>query len=99
MEEFYKAAQEFIDGLFVPLAREHHADHIILDQGTTVGKYQRDANFFRSCKFVIVDRDPRDIYADLMQGGNLIGMELSITHDIDKYIEWHSGLRENAESL
>lgn len=96
-EDFNIAAKRFIDGLFVDIANKNDATHIILDQGADPKKYIIESNFFRSSKMIIVDRDPRDIYADLLLGGFLLGNELSVSHDANKYIKWHNAVRSGTD--
>ena len=97
--DFCQYAQEYMDELFNPLIDNAHIKHVILDQAVNFSAYKEEARYFRSSKIIVVDRDPRDIYADLVQGRNLLGRELAESHDAMKYIQMHKAYRRNIKEL
>ena len=44
---------------------------------------------------IIVDRNPWDIYIDMIKNKSLIGSDLVKTHDVSKYCLWHESIRPN----
>lgn len=98
-KEFCEYAQEYIDELFRPLIRSDSIKYVILDQGVHVQNYSKQMKYIRNSKLVVVDRDPRDIYADLVQGKYLIGRELAKSHDVMKYVELHRAYRQNQSEI
>ena len=91
-EEFVAHAQKYIESLFDQIVGEE-TQYIIMDQAVSAQNCLQEKIFVPNSKVIIVDRDPRDIYADLMKDGNLIGKDLRDSHDTDKYIRWHRALR------
>ncbi len=98
-EKFIESAREYIDALFDSFAEENGADNIVLDQGVSIRNYRNEMNFFRKSKLIVVDRDPRDNYADLIKVNFSIGKEFAKTHDVRKYIEMHHFSRNNQQEL
>lgn len=97
-EEFISYAQRYIESLFSPIAGKN-TNHIIMDQAVSAQNCLQEKKFVPNSKVIIVDRDPRDIYADLMKDGNLIGKELGKSHDTYKYIKWHRALRKTLPEI
>ncbi len=93
-EAFRHATQAFMNSIFVPVAERNQLDAVILDQAIPPGAIVRAAEYFNDIKFIIVDRDPRDIYVELYNGNHLIGPALRQCADsAERYIEWHKRLR------
>jgi len=94
-DEFYLIVKKFHDNLFKGILSENN---LILDQAipTTNAKYHK--NYFNKSKFIIVDRDPRDIFADLLRSGGLIGQELAKlnSQSVNKFIKWHKVIRKQS---
>ena len=92
-DEFYLIVKKFNNNLFKNILTENN---LILDQAipTTNAKYHE--NYFSNSKIIIVDRDPRDIFADLLRSGGLIGQELAKLdiQSVNKYVKWHKVLRK-----
>lgn len=53
-----------------------------------------DRYFGENSKMIVVDRDPRDIFIDLINNRMRIGADLYRTMDVEKYIVWHKKSRE-----
>lgn len=94
-EQFDCAAKKYLDSLF-----SAYSDKVILlDQAVPAQHPEMAFDFFDNAKILIVDRDPRDIYVDLINGKGLIGLELSNSHDVDKYISWHHAYRQKLDTI
>ena len=95
-DEFYLIVKKFNNNLFKNILTENN---LILDQAipTTNAKYHE--NYFSNSKIIIVDRDPRDIFADLLRSGGLIGQELAKLdiQSVNKYVKWHKVLRKKVQ--
>jgi len=98
-DAFIGYTHDYINNIFEPLVNRDIINSIILDQAVSAQNCVVEMKFVPNCKVIIVDRDPRDIYADLMKDGNLIGKELQKTHDVSKYIKWHNALRRNLQQI
>lgn len=96
-EQFYQYVQEYMDDIFEPIAAKENATHMIMDQAIPVQLPTKSNDYFKNAKTIIVDRDPRDIYVELIKLGKLIGKELKYTKDPMKYVEWHKAYRRNVE--
>lgn len=68
-EQFSKATQEYFDELFADIIKQKNIKYVILDLAIA----PRDAllmyRYFRKAKMIIVERDPRDILANLLKRG------------------------------
>lgn len=98
-EEFDKWSKLYINSLFSPIIKENNMQHIILDQAVPVQNPEMAQHYFDNYKIIIVDRDPRDIYVDLINGKFLLGQDLAVTHDVFKYIDWHKAMRKNLNNI
>ncbi|MBQ3450165.1 MAG: sulfotransferase domain-containing protein, partial [Synergistaceae bacterium] len=98
-EKFIEAAREYIDSLFDSFVESCGADHVVLDQAVYRDNYKNEMIFFRKSKLIVVDRDPRDNYADLIKVNFSIGKEFAKTRDVSKYISMHNFGRSNKKEL
>ncbi|MEY8339332.1 hypothetical protein AALB16_15135 [Lachnospiraceae bacterium 62-35] len=48
--------------------------------------------------FADIDRDPRDIYIDLLNGKSLIGKELEKSRNPYIYVKWHNAFRTQCKT-
>ncbi|MBP5403016.1 MAG: hypothetical protein J6Y36_07655 [Treponema sp.] len=94
-EQFDNAVKKYLDSLFFSCGDKK----VILDQAISPLHPEMVPVFFDDSKMLVVDRDPRDIYVNLIKGKNLIGAELSKSHDVNKYIQWHRACRKYKEEL
>ena len=93
---FINKTQFFLDNLFVNFLDK--GDTIVLDQSISPVNIKNTKKYFRSSKVIVVDRDPRDIYIDLVEKGMLIGADLNIQRSADKFIEWYGLMRNNLKN-
>ena len=94
-QQFDEAVKKYLDSIF----SSFNGKTIILDQAISPLHPEMVPTFFGKTKMMIVDRDPRDIYVNLVKGKSLIGAELAKTHDVNKYIQWHRGYRVRKDEL
>lgn len=97
-KKFLQETKKYLDSLFNKYIN-FDTKSIVLDQGVSPQNYDNELRYLGNAKIIIVDRDPRDIYTDLCVGGNLIGIECSVTRDAQKYITWHEGHRRNCKRI
>lgn len=95
-EVFLKHTQQFIDNLFLNCFNKNNT--IILDQAISPNNIANTLKYFNSSKVIVMDRDPRDIYANLYKNGILIGADMDRSDSVDMYVKWHKILRENLQS-
>lgn len=91
-KNFHELIRNFHDRIF---SQKLRGNTLILDQALPFNKINKHENYFNSSKAIIVDRDPKDIYADLIRSGGLIGQELRKMDDksIDKFVSWYRNQR------
>lgn len=99
IEDFDAITRKYLNEIFAPLAKQKHANRIILDQAVPVQNVMPATHFFDSAKVIVVDRDPRDIYVDLINGKNLIGKDLAVSHNTEAYVKWHNAWRDGREHM
>jgi hypothetical protein len=98
-EEFVEYTNIFLNRLFVNFAKKRKVNNIILDQAFPSSNIQKSMRYFDNIKTIVVDRDPRDVYLNLIKRKMLIGLECSLKNEdsVKKFIEWFRLIRENKE--
>lgn len=93
---FHGLIRNFHDRIFL---QKLGGNTLILDQALPFNKISKHEDYFNSSKAIIVDRDPKDIYADLIRSGGLIGQELrkKDNKSIDKFVSWYKNQRIKAD--
>jgi len=97
--EFLIETRRYLFNLFKNYARENKLRFIVLDQAIPTINIDKAMRYFDEIKLIIVDRDPRDIFVDLVTQKILIGPELLNEDAAEKYMLWHKTLRVNSEYL
>jgi hypothetical protein len=95
-DKFIVETRNYIYKLFNNYATKYNLRTIVLDQAIPISNHMKSMNYFDSIKLIKVDRDPRDIYVNLIKRKKLIGFELAKDQSVDKYISWHRTLREKS---
>jgi hypothetical protein len=70
---------------------------LVLDQGVSSTNIANTSKYFKNIKIIIIDRDPRDIYTNMVRSQGLLGADLVSNDSAEKYIKWHKGLRKMSE--
>lgn len=91
---FVEEVRIYLSRLFERKFEDEGSKYLILDQAIPTTNSLRALNYFNSPKLIIVDRDPRDIYVDLIQQDVLIGSASPGIERAQKYVLWHRRLRE-----
>lgn len=95
-ETFYKAVRKYMKELVQIIVQGKECRNIILDQAVFAQHPLKAFDYFDNVKVIIIDRDPRDIYCDLVELNKLVGRDISVTHDATKFVKWHRKYRENS---
>jgi hypothetical protein len=90
---FLLETKKYINNLFYHYANINNISNIVLDQAISPMNIINTSKFFEGIKVIIVDRDPRDIYVDMVKHEKLLGSELVNKYSAEKYIKWHKQLR------
>lgn len=86
-EEFYKITSEYCERLCTALGK-NTSEYVILDQFVSTTNVKRYINYVNDLKVIIVDRDPRDLYVQLMRDrGHVLPTE------VKKFIEVYRDAR------
>ena len=93
-EEFYKAVRKYTEALAEASTKGRECKYIVWDQAIPAQHPDKAFDYFDNSKIIIVDRDPRDIYVELVELKKFVGMDIAETHDIEKYIRMHKRYRE-----
>ena len=86
---FIEYTQDFIEEIF---AEYSNSSIVLLDQAVSPINLEQ-LKYFRDVKMIVVDRNPYDIYADMIRHKSLLGSDLYYTHDTSKYTQYHEGIR------
>ncbi len=92
-DEFDYLAKQYIDSIFPELSDKEQ--YLVLDQAVPPQNPLLANHFFNEYKIIIVGRDARDNYCDLINQHALIGDELRKQKDIGFYKNWFLRLRIN----
>ncbi len=100
-EKFLKETKQYLNNLFSSLLNKDNSKTLVLDQALPVTNMSKSMRYFDNIKCIVIDRDPRDIYVDLINKKALIGLDCATggIASTKKYIRWHKALRENRSEL
>jgi hypothetical protein len=93
--DFIRETKVYIDNLLSGYMSLNKINTLILDQAVPPTNIVNISRYFENVKMIVVDRDPRDIYSNLVKNNVLIGADLSRNDSANKYIKWHKTLRNN----
>ncbi len=94
-DDFIKKTRSYINSLFKFYENCITTNTLILDQAIPTTNIINTSKYFENIKIIIIDRDPRDIYVNLVKNNVLIGADLKNCDSAKKYIKWHNTLRNN----
>ena len=66
--------------------------YVVLDQGVPAQYPEYAFEYTNNARVIIIDRDPRDVYVDLVNCKELIGAELAKEDNVDMFIDWYKSL-------
>ena len=95
--EFIKETRVYINNLFSNYMNSKKINTVVLDQAIPPTNILGTSCYFEDIKTIIIERDPRDIYANMVRGRRLLGPELINKDSVEKYIKWHKQLRRVSE--
>ena len=98
-EQFVAHTQAYLAALFDQMRANSQASTLILDQAVPVYNPIRALRYLNSARLIVVDRDPRDSYVDMINRKLLIGNDLAHDADAHKFITWHKSLRQTCGQL
>jgi hypothetical protein len=96
--KFVTETRKYLINLFRQYAKDNNLDAILLDQAISISSVEQSMKYFDNLKLIIVDRDPRDVYVDMIKGKFLLSYDISKTGNVDKYIKWHKKVRDNIKN-
>ena len=98
-EKFIKEVRNYTRNIFNNFSVKNELNSIVLYQSIPPTNFIKSMRYFDPIKLIIVDRDPRDVYVDLVNSKVLIGADVSDKKEfVDKYILWHKITRSNSDA-
>ncbi len=99
-KQFLDITKNYLLNLYLKSAREKgvELENVILQQSISVNQFEKAARYFNDLKLIMIDRDPRDVFMDLVNGKYLIGRDIVQNHDINKFIQYFRRTREITKS-
>ena len=94
---FIVQVQSFMKKIFVKYSTKNNLKKVVLNQAISLKDIDRQLSYFKTNKLIIVDRDPRDIFATMLNEKRLLGGEVDPMIMAEKYIIWHRLLRKNIQ--
>jgi Sulfotransferase domain len=98
-EHFYHATRDYLNDLFATRAEEDTKTFALYNACEPFDPLP-SLNLFHSCKAIVVDRDPRDLYLSTLAPDQFQGkdhMDFSASHDLKKYVARYRQLREQTK--
>lgn len=98
-KEFDEAVREYLNELFLIGKNQDNDRFAILDQALPAQNPYLLNKFFENSKMIIVDRDPRDVYVETLNGEMLIGPEIKKTRNVEIFLKWHEQYHKNVNFI
>lgn len=92
---FYSAVKKYMNSLINEISKGVVCSTIVLDQAVPAQHPEKAFDYFDNAKVIVVDRDPRDIFLDLVELKKLVGRDIAEIHDVQKYVKWHKKYRDS----
>ena len=96
-EKFIYETQIYLSNIFKNFIDKNKINTIILDQAISITNLNMSMRYFKDIKLIIVDRDPRDIYVDLVHHKALVGADSNIEERPKRFVEYYNLVRSNLE--
>ena len=93
-EEFIELTQVYINNIFSSFVNYNDNNFIALDQAIPANRPSWGNRYFNNSKVIVVDRDPRDVYVDLIKEKSLVGYDVAINHDVQLFVDWFRKVRK-----
>jgi len=93
-ERFLVETNRYLRRLFENYAANKNIHKVVLDQAISPTNIKKTLKYFDNAKLIIVDRDPRDIYATMLKEKCFLGADVINRDSVHKYIKWHRDVRK-----
>jgi hypothetical protein len=95
--QFVIETRRYLMRLFKNYVKNKKLYKVVLDQAIPPINFKKTLKYLNGSKLIIVDRDPRDIYATMINEKRLLGADYVDSNSADKYIAWHRAVRKQTE--
>jgi len=95
-EKFLMETKLYLTRLFEKYAVNKNIRKVVLNQAVSPVNIKKALKYFDNEKLIIVDRDPRDIYATMLKEGSFLGADAVSNNSVYKYIKWHRYVRKQS---
>ena len=98
-EEFVQLTKAYLNDIFMDLISddENNIHHVVLDQAIPANNPDLVDRYFNNGKVIVVDRDPRDVYIDLINEKSLVGYDVALNHNVDLFVSFYKKVRHQRE--
>jgi len=90
-DKFLVETKQYLRRIFENYAASKKINKIVLDQAISPTNINKALRYFDNARLIIVDRDPRDIYATMINNKMFLGVS---DNSVYKYIAWHHAVRK-----
>jgi hypothetical protein len=97
-DEFLIETNNYIRNIFNNFAHNNNLKVVVLDQAIPPNNISQTIKYFNKSKLIIVDRDPRDIYATMFKEKKLLGSDDPHSVSFEKYSVWHKSVRSQSQN-
>jgi len=96
-ENFLLHTRNYLETIFNPFMEKYNLNTLILDQTISVTDIEDSMKYFQDIKLIVVDRDPRDIYVDLVRMKALVGADSDASRRAERFVLWYKLIRKNIQ--
>ncbi len=96
-DKFLLQTISYINSIFSNYAAKNNLKKIVLNQAIPTGNISQTTRYFNFPKIIIIDRDPRDIYATMLNERRLLGADMKDPDILEKYLIWHKAIRSKSK--
>jgi hypothetical protein len=96
-EKFEFETRQYIERIFKNFFIKNNIKTLVLDQAIPISNINATMKYFKNIKLIIVDRDPRDIYVDLIINKALVGADNNIEERPKRFVEYYNLQRSSID--
>jgi hypothetical protein len=96
-DKFLLETNNYLNNIFTNYANNNRLKYVVLDQAIPPANIIKTMSYYNPSKLIIIDRDPRDIYCNMIRGNGLLGSDLIEEDSAVKYIKWHTLMRKTSQ--
>jgi len=95
-ELFDLETKQYVRKIFESYVKINNLTKVVLDQSVSPSNITKTMKYFQNSKLIIIDRDPRDVFVNMVKRKKLLGSDVTSDNLLEKYLMWHKQLRKTS---